>query len=244
MDSKMTVTATEMYHLPWSLMRDGRVVVSNEWTSTPRRRLTIGGNFAVLIRQFAQSPCASSSRRSAAEMRCLVEPALTPSLPLALIYATTRRNISLASLAHGIRPPCSHLLSPSSLHHNPPPLPTGCFSCTRNRPLHSCWVPSTKHSLLSKGFSAPKVPWLLIRDLFTVHFISSSSPSLQQRRRVYLPSLLPISQRVNSITRSSRLIPHHDVSPDSVAYRPLHITGFCTYNHDISRMERRQFDYE
>jgi hypothetical protein len=117
-----------------------------------------------------------------------------PCLPPVCLHPLHREQRSLAGMDHYILPHRHLVLSPSTLHHHPPPLPTGCCSCACNRPLSTCQVPPPS---ALKRLPAPKGQWRLIRDLFKFNLISSS-PSLQERhrhqhrhRRRYLRDLCP-----------------------------------------------------
>jgi hypothetical protein len=183
-------------------------------------------------------------------MRCLVERGLNlhwyPCLPpLACIRCT----------ANSVASPTST----NTIAH------TG-FSCCRQAPcitrllrslLAAAHVRATAHYQLA-GIPPPSTRnalkrllgplWLLIRDLFKFNFLSFSSSSLRERLRLRLRQRQQQRQRQRRrylrLPIYPRLICLHDVSPDSLAYRPLHIPHLRTYHNHISRMERRQFGYE
>lgn len=89
--------------------------------------------------------------------RTWVEPALVSLSSAPRVHPLHRKQRSLADLDHYNRPHGLLVLPPSTLHHPPPPLPTGCCSCARNRPLSTRRDPTTKHSKCSQKASRPSM---------------------------------------------------------------------------------------
>ena len=131
--------------------------------------------------------CGLDHGEAPCKLRCLVEPAFTSLSSACCFHPLHREQRSLAWIDHYSLPHRHLVLSPSTLHHHPLPLPTGCCSCAYNRPLSICRVPPPS---ALKRLPAPKVQWRLIRDLFKFNLISSS-PSLRERHRRYLRDLCP-----------------------------------------------------